>query len=795
MMRAAGGPGNRRLVGASATLVALAILAAVMSVGASPAVRIFVPLAPRTGPTTEAPPAASVWQWQRLLPTGNTLRSASFGSDTTGWTVGDAGTILVSSDGGATWTPQGSGTTADLYRVVAVSPTVAWASGAVGTVLRTEDGGATWRTLAVPTGADLRGLAAASATTAWVVGTGGAILGTSDGGATWARAASPTSVDLFALTLAPSGALWASGGQGTVLRSTDGGGAWMQVRGGPQLASHLTAVAAASATTAWAFGHTIPSVPTTDAKPITVATTDGGVTWVAQAGVDAAEAVALSPSTVYADGSRTTDGGATWASAGSPIPVLGVAARGALVWTTGTIGTIARSVDGAQGWSVVAPQACRSAPQTATSDCSPFVVAPPVLSVAAGSPSVVYAATADYLYGNALLKTTDGGATWARPTPAPTPSVPDLAATPTAMARIPLYRVYGVAAASPSRVWLFGDTDARSDGPRIFGSVDGGGTWTGGSVPFSTSSRSGEVRQVVASSVDVVWASGPYGVARSADAGRSWTVLPGAGAGYEGIAAPSDTVAVAVGPRGTIAWTTDAGATWSRPASDTTADLRGAAAPSTSIAWAVGSGGTILRTSDGGATWTVQASGSAADLRAVAAVDAQTAWAVGTGGVVLATTNGGTTWTPQWSGTRADLYSISAASRDAVWVVGDRGAILKATVAGPGTAAPASARVPGQTWTVQERLLQHPFTDTWTRRGTSTTFDAVQTNDLGQRNTFVVTVNVNGLAVTARRRQSSDANDCDYTGALAPDLRTAAGTYRCAMDAPGVTNAWTATIG
>ena len=59
----------------------------------------------------------------------------------------------TASTAGAQWVTQASGTTAELRGVSAVSARVAWASGSRGTVLRTTDGGASWHAAPMP-GAD-----------------------------------------------------------------------------------------------------------------------------------------------------------------------------------------------------------------------------------------------------------------------------------------------------------------------------------------------------------------------------------------------------------------------------------------------------------------------------------------------------------------------------------------------------------------------------------------------------------------------------------------------------------------
>src|SRR5215467_9921904 len=88
--------------------------------------------------------AQSGWFWQNPLPQGNTLSAAATPDPSTMVAVGYGGTILRTTDGGATWTPQFSGTTNILYGVSFVDANTGTAVGGNGTILRTTDGGATW---------------------------------------------------------------------------------------------------------------------------------------------------------------------------------------------------------------------------------------------------------------------------------------------------------------------------------------------------------------------------------------------------------------------------------------------------------------------------------------------------------------------------------------------------------------------------------------------------------------------------------------------------------------------------
>src|SRR5207244_1096214 len=116
--------------------------------------------------------------------------------------VGDYGTILRTTDGGATWTRQSSGTTSPLRGVSFTDANTGTAVGDKDTILRTTDGGVTWKAQSSgTTTASFRGVFFSDANIGTVVGCGsgklmqfyehffgcieGAILRTSDGGATW----------------------------------------------------------------------------------------------------------------------------------------------------------------------------------------------------------------------------------------------------------------------------------------------------------------------------------------------------------------------------------------------------------------------------------------------------------------------------------------------------------------------------------------------------------------------------------------------------------------------------------
>jgi photosystem II stability/assembly factor-like uncharacterized protein len=341
------------------------VVCLLLSLGVRPAAGQPTPTAtPLPSPTPVDPPGL-LWVRQRV-PVGTAgLYAVAAVDERVAWAVGDAGTVLATTDG-ETWVRQVSGTTQPLNGVAAVSRSTAWAVGAAGTVLRTDDGGATWRTQASGVGDALVGVAALSSSVAWAVGAGGTILATTDGGASWRRQASGTSWTLRAVAAVSASTAWAVGGdfafnpvyrtermdRGVVLGTTDGGATWVAQT--DQWFPAAYGVVAASPTSALVVGHTYQigccSVPL-------LARTTDGVRWVDDgmtvtglphgASVFELSAVAAASSRVmwavtpYGMVLKTTDGGATWRVEATPSRVYlgGVAAGSESVgWAVGSTG-------------------------------------------------------------------------------------------------------------------------------------------------------------------------------------------------------------------------------------------------------------------------------------------------------------------------------------------------------------------------------------------------------------------------------------------------------------------------
>jgi photosystem II stability/assembly factor-like uncharacterized protein len=130
------------------------------------------------------------------------------------------------------------------------------------------------------------------------------------------------------------------------------------------------------------------------------------------------------------------------------------------------------------------------------------------------------------------------------------------------------------------------------------------------------------------------------------------------------------------GGDGCILKTTDGGGTWSRSALDPCIGIYGLSFLDAGVGWAVGTGGAMSKTTDAGETWTSLSEGFYCNVTDADFVDSLHGWAVGDRGTILRTTNGGAEWQPQISGSDRDLYAVEFLGPSLGWIGGDDGLLL-----------------------------------------------------------------------------------------------------------------------
>jgi photosystem II stability/assembly factor-like uncharacterized protein len=166
--------------------------------------------------------------------------------------VGYGGKVILTDNGGMSWTAVESGTDEALYGIELVDDKTGWVVGQDGLVMRTEDGGKTWAkqesnaTFQEREGpvrpAYLFNVAAIDGDRAWAVGDRSILASTTDGGKTWRSRKVEVAQDditggqslaaadpiFYDVKFADAQRGWIVGEFGKILATTDGGETWQE---------------------------------------------------------------------------------------------------------------------------------------------------------------------------------------------------------------------------------------------------------------------------------------------------------------------------------------------------------------------------------------------------------------------------------------------------------------------------------------------------------------------------------------------------------------------------------------
>jgi photosystem II stability/assembly factor-like uncharacterized protein len=608
-----------------------------------------------------APAAASVsvghsgWTWGNPLPQGNTIRVLDFNGGT-GYAAGDFGTLLKTTDAGATWTGIPTGITSGLNRIDVISPSSVVIGGGCS-ARRSDDGGTTFHRLPF-TPSELsckQGIQSMSFPTGdvgFILLRDGTLLSTSDGGSSFSRkTAIPNSpakgggqspTDIFFTTPTNGVAVSGGSGGGGIYHTTDGGNSWTQISG---VSGSFHSVWFADANTGYAVGDAGALFTTTDGggnwtqRPLTgaapanltsircagviclisvdngshlIRTTDAGFTGtdVSPSSQQIFAAAFASPTQAVAAGQAgatvvSSDSGVTF----SPIPAAGGriagpfiqlrAATASVAFATGPAGTLARTSDGGQTWNDL------GVPTTGD-----------VIDVSFPSPTTGFALDSS----GTLLKSTNGGGSWV------------LLNTGTQT------QPASVLALDTNRVLLIGPRGVRR-------STDGGNSFGGvrGAIAHASIQRADVAR-------GAVFAYGSHALFVSTNGGSSWSAVK-----RPPRKSSLRTVDFITGKRGFVldgqgrVWaTSNRGKRWTQLVATGTLsayDLAFTAANRGYLAinsFGIQHGGFLLKTSDGGQTWHPQLVSSHALTRhGIATSAGQTDFAMDTAGGLFFTTAGG----------------------------------------------------------------------------------------------------------------------------------------------------------
>ena len=591
--------------------VAAAVVALVAAVPAGAAVQV----------------GSSGWLWGNPLPQGNTVNALSF-AGASGYAVGEFGTILSTVDGGTTWTGVKSGTFTNLTEVQAIDGNSVFAGGGcVGR--RSDDGGVTGvRVAFTPVESSCsQSLAAAwwvSETTGYIVLADGTTLLTNNNGDTFAQKvaipgtkATGGNAKVNDIRFLDANTGVAATDNGKIYRTTDAANSWTEV-GSNQRASKK-----------FLFLDDKKGIAV-GAQSLFLATSDGGVTWVAkglalpgpQNLTDISCATATATNCVMATATnqvvRTTDGGDTGTLVAPSQPPINAAgfASATRVAALGGAGTTAISDDAGGKFAPVGG--------SLPGKYGAMVSGPAGVAFAPGEKG-------------SLAKTTDYGSTWVRGNVSTPNDVVDVS-FPTA-----------------------NDGFALDNRGGLFRTADGGGTWR--ALDTGTTARPSAVE---AASTKIVLIAGPRGLRRSTDAGDTFSAVTGSvsksslsdidGAGSALIAFGSQEV-----------WrSTDKGKTWTsvlkpgkykKNKNGKKVNSKGVSHVdfvNANSGYFLDTNGFMYRTSNGGKSWTtLLATGNGGGYGMAFSSSSKGYLIIGgfgrtRAGFLLRTTDSGKTWTPEF---------------------------------------------------------------------------------------------------------------------------------------------------
>ena len=429
---------------------------------------------------------------------------------------------------------------------------------------------------------------------------------------------------------------WAASESGKIARTTDGGASWTLQTSGTTNAIVALHFANDQLGFAAATGALL------------LRTADGGTTWTPvpapisynmrrihffddQQGI----AVGLGGEII-----RTTDAGLTWTAQPSPTTnsLLGLFVRNDLLIAVGNSGTVIRSTDGGDTWSAQTLEQFQ--------DLYSVSIDPSGIGLIGGEGRV--------------YRTTDHGVTW---TPVQIGSYHSR-----------LNKVsFGTDQLGAAAGWLNqggyeNGVIRTTDGGRHWTNVTGGNAqwlgvhlrpngvgWIGGGQGVNRSTTNAfatttnhpgpnvAVRCTWALSATTAVMGGGYingGVYRTTNGGSTWQQVLNGGDIYD-LWFINDTLGFCGGAGGSMARTTDAGATWTWVDTPSNSDINSIFFLNDTLGWFAGNGG--ARTTDGGDSWTPLVELPQFTM-SVFFTDPDTGYAVNVSGYVLRTTNGGDNW-------------------------------------------------------------------------------------------------------------------------------------------------------
>ena len=149
-----------------------------------------------------------------------------------GWSVGNLGAVIKTTNGGDDWTISETNTTTLLLKVHSFDGQIVIAAGYNGIILRSSDGGETFEQIPSGTTNDLWGLQMLNDTLGFACGLNQTLLKTTDAGLTWQPVSAGLNAHYWAIDFLNEQYGMIACGGGKILKTTDGGNTWTEHQAG-----------------------------------------------------------------------------------------------------------------------------------------------------------------------------------------------------------------------------------------------------------------------------------------------------------------------------------------------------------------------------------------------------------------------------------------------------------------------------------------------------------------------------------------------------------------------------------
>jgi photosystem II stability/assembly factor-like uncharacterized protein len=603
------------------------------------------------------------WFCQYPKPQGNTLYSIAVIDSSTAIAVGDLGTVIKTTNDGATWNVRQNvcGVSSFLYNVYFLDKLHGWASGGKY-LLQTQDGGETWSTL-IDTMYGNTAVYFINPDTGWVCGVG--VKKTTDGGKSWTQFRIYTLDDTPSLTAmsfvdAQTGWVVGYGFYGnSIYKTTNGGDSWFQLTNINPTVYGSTAVQFVNKDTGWVVGF----------NGSIIKTTDGGGTWLQQRknGSDNLYGVHfIDANTGWAVGCTisgevgppglilmTTDGGGSWIEQNSDAwdNLYSVDIANGVGWVVGWQGMIYKTNNAGGNW---------ISQRDKNYNFKSIYFVNENTGWAVGDSGII-------------LSTTNGGDNWIKQFSADS---------------IIFSSVYAIDNQNVFTVGtIVGGIPALAQKAIILRTTNSGLTWTN-----KTDETIIIFNSVFFTNDSIGWISGPGTILKTKDKGTNWnkiTLEPNMSSGM--IQFINENIGWSGKQYDTCLWkTTDGGKNWSSQSIDSELGLFSFHFVNFNVGWVVGEDRgycNVFKTTDGGENWTSINNVPKSNYSSVRFINENIGWIAGGyqisgqfSSTIIKTTDGGNTWINQDCPTTQELSSLFFINENTGWVVGD--GIFKTTNGG-----------------------------------------------------------------------------------------------------------------